>query len=69
MAALVYFVGRKHKDPERKERYIDGHNKNEYWTKSGVKAAMFYSKHILWNKPTLQATIVDMNKTFNKFKI
>ena len=37
---------------DRKYRYIDRHNKNEGWTNSGAKAAGFYSKHVLWNKPT-----------------
>ena len=42
----------KHKDTDRKERYIDRHKAREDWTKSGVKTAGFYSKHVLWNKPT-----------------
>ena len=53
-----YFT--KHKDKERKERYVD--RQNEDWTKSGVKAAGWMSKHVLWNKPTLQASVSDMNK-------
>ena len=52
----------KHKDKERKERYVDRHKKNEGWTKSGVKAAGWMSKHVLWNKPTLQASVSDINK-------
>ena len=51
----------KHKDKERKERYVDRHKKNEDWTKSGVKAAGFWSKYISWNKPTLQASVADIN--------
>ena len=54
----------KHKDPERKERYIDRHKKNEDWGKGGVDTAGFYSKHVLWNKPTLQASVNDLNKKF-----
>ena len=54
----------KHKDPERKERYIDRHKKNEDCGKGGVGAAGFYSKHVLWNKPTLQASVNDLNKKF-----
>ena len=38
--------------------------KNEDWTKSGVKAAGWMSKHVLWNKPTLQASVADINKEF-----
>ena len=52
----------KHKHPDRNEKYIARHKKNEDWTKSGAKRAGFYSKHVLWNKPTLKASINDMNK-------
>jgi len=59
----------KHKDEERKQRYIDRHKKNEDWTKTGVKTAGFYSKHVLWNKPTLQASIDDINKKFKSLNV
>ena len=59
----------KHKDKDRKERYIDRHKKNEDWTKSGVKTAGFYSKHVLWNKPTLKESIDDINKRFKGLNI
>ena len=36
--------------------------KNEDCAKSGVKAAGWMSKHVLWNKPTLQAGVADINK-------
>ena len=55
----------KHKDDERKDAYINRHKKNEDWTKSGVKTAGWMSKHVLWNKSTLQASVADIN---NKFK-
>ena len=45
----------KHKNPDRKDRCIDRHKNNEDWTKSGAKTAGFYSKHVLWNKPTLKS--------------
>ena len=59
----------KHENSDRKERYIDRHNKNEDWTKYGAKAAGFYSKHVLWNKPTLKASIDDINKRFNNLNV
>ena len=37
---------------------------NGDWTKSGVKAAGWMSKHVLWHKPTLQASVADINTTF-----
>ena len=51
-----------HKDPERKERYIARHKKNEDWNKSGIKTAGYWSKHLLWNKDTLTKSIDDISK-------
>ena len=50
----------KHKNKDRKDQYIDRHKSREYWTKSGAKAAGFYSRWITWNKPTLKASVDDM---------
>lgn len=57
-----------HKDPERKARYIARHKSNEDWAKSGIKTAGFYAKHVLWNKPTLQASINDLNHRYKNIK-
>ena len=60
-----------HKDPERKQRYIDRHKKNEDWSLSGVKTPGFYAKHVLWNKPTLKGSVDDLNKKYKsvQFKL
>ena len=68
MAQTISFGGKgasdftKHKDTDRKDRYIDRHKAREDWTKSGVKTAGWMSKHVLWNKPTIQASIDDIKK-------
>ena len=54
----------KHKNTDRKEAYLARHKKNEDWTKTGATSAGFYSKHVLWNKPTLKESIDDINKMF-----
>ena len=59
----------KHKDKDRKERYIDRHKKNENWNASGAKTAGFWSKNLLWNKPTLKASIDDINKRFKGLNV
>ena len=51
-----------HKDDDRKERYIARHQKNENWR--DPKTAGFYSRFILWNKPTLQASVNDLNARY-----
>ena len=58
-----------HKDPERKQRYIDRHKKNEHWTLSGIKTPGFYAKHVLWNKPTLKSSVDDLNKKYKSFNV
>lgn len=55
----------KHKDPERKQRYINRHKSNENWKDPTTAGSL--SRWILWNKPTLSASIADYKKRF-KFK-
>ena len=52
-----------HKDPVRKQRYINRHKKHEDW--SNPFTAGFWSRWLLWNKPTLDASIEDIEKRFN----
>jgi hypothetical protein len=53
-----------HKDPVRWENYKSRHRPTENWGKSGVKTAGFWSRWILWNKPSLIASIKDTEKRF-----
>ena len=55
----------KHKDKDRKDRYIDRHRKNEKWGKDGVETAGFYSRWVTWHKPTIEASVNDLNKKYN----
>lgn len=54
-----------HKNLDRKANYISRHSKNENWTKSGIDTAGFWALWILWNKPTLSASIRDTENKFN----
>lgn len=54
-----------HKNPDRKKNYISRHKKREDWTKSGITTAGFWSRWILWNKPTLKESIIDTEKMFD----
>ena len=53
-----------HKDSERKQRYIARHRVNQNW--NDLTTAGAWSKHLLWNKPTISENI---NSTENKFNI
>ena len=55
----------KHKDPERKKRYITRHKANENWTKSGIKTAGFWSRWLLWGEPSISARIKAIENKFN----
>jgi len=46
-----------HNDEDKKKTYIARHRVNENW--ADFKSAGALSKHILWNKPTLTASIND----------
>lgn len=50
---------------EQKERYIDRHRANENWTQSGILSSGFWARWLLWNKPTLSASISDVKKRFD----
>jgi len=53
----------KHRDEERKQRYLDRHRARENWNDKFSAGAL--AKFILWNKPTLSASIADYKKHFN----
>lgn len=52
-----------HKDPERKQRYLARHKKNENW--NDPTSAGSLSKFLLWNKTTLKASIADYKRRFH----
>jgi hypothetical protein len=54
-----------HKNLDRKKRYIDRHQKRENWTKSGLATRGFWSRWLLWNKPSIEKSIKDIEKKFN----
>ena len=56
-----------HKDPKRKQRYLNRHKKNE--NPNDHKTASFYATNILWNKPTLSESIKDTNNRFKNINI
>lgn len=51
-----------HHDDERKLRYIDRHQKNEKW--NDPSTAGFWSRWLLWNKPTINESLSDIRKKF-----
>ena len=50
---------------ERKRRYIARHRSREDWSKSGIESSGFWAKNILWNQPTVSASLADTRRRFN----
>lgn len=50
---------------KRKASYISRHRNKEDWSASGVDTAGFWAKHILWNLPSVQASLAQTRRAFN----
>ena len=53
----------KHKDQERKKRYLTRHKKRENW--NNYMSAGSLSRYILWGEPTLRLSINKYKQRFN----
>jgi hypothetical protein len=53
-----------HRDAARKARYILRHRARENWTASGAGTPGFWSRWLLWNKPSLRASAADAARRF-----
>ena len=52
-----------HGDNKRKSSYLARHWK-ENWTKNGIHTPGFWSRWLLWNKSSINASIKDVEKRF-----
>jgi hypothetical protein len=55
-----------HKNAERMRRYLTRHRKRENWGRSGRYSAGFWSRWILWSKPSLDAAIAQTSKVLGR---
>jgi Family of unknown function (DUF5754) len=55
----------KHKDPERMRRYVMRHASREDWKRSGIDTPGFWSRWILWSKPSLANAIKFTKQKFH----
>ena len=53
----------KHKDEERKKHYLDRHRKNENW--SDPFSAGYWSRWLLWHKPSIKEAKKNIERTKN----
>ena len=57
------------KDEKRKASYLARHKAREDWTLAGVETAGFWARRILWNKPSITASIRDINQRFKSLSV
>ena len=62
---IIYSRKSKSLGQSRKQAYIGRHKRRENWGKSGARSPGSLSRWILWNKPSLRASISDYKRKFN----
>lgn len=51
-------------DEKQKKNYLARHRPTEDWSRSGMDTAGFHSRFLSWNKPTLSASMTDIQSRF-----
>lgn len=54
-----------HKNVKTKENYLNRHHNREDWTNEGIDTPGFWSRWILWNKPSIDDSIKDTENRFD----
>lgn len=54
-----------HQDNKLKDAWLKRHKVRENWKKTGIETAGFWSRWILWNRPTLNSSIKALERRFN----
>ena len=57
------------KDEKRKASYLARHKTSEDYTLAGVDTAGFWARWLLWNKPSITASIRDINQRFSTLSV
>jgi hypothetical protein len=55
-----------HKDKERMKRYLTRHRRRENWGRSGRYKAGFWSRWVLWSRPSLRAAVAQTSKVLGR---
>jgi hypothetical protein len=53
-----------HGDAQRRARYLTRHRARESWGAAGIGTAGFWSRWLLWNRPTVRASAADISRRF-----
>ena len=57
------------RDEKRKASYLARHKTSEDWTLAGVDTAGLWARWLLWNKPSITASISDINQRFKSLSV
>ena len=49
---------------QRKKNYISRHKDKEDWSISGIDTPGFWAKHVLWNLPSVSASLAQTRRAF-----
>lgn len=56
-----------HRDPVRMKRYLTRHGRGrENWTKSGRYTAGFWSRWLLWSRPTMKGALAKTQRVLGR---
>lgn len=55
-----------HKDPARMKRYLTRHKRREKWGKSGQYTPGFWSRWLLWSRPSLNRAIAKTQQVLGR---
>jgi len=56
----------KHKDPQRMQMYLTRHRKRENWTRTGRYTAGFWSRWLLWSRPSFKSALKQTEKVLGQ---
>ena len=57
------------KDEKRKASYLARHKTSEDWTLAVVDTAGFWARWLLWNKPSITASIRNIDQRFTSLSV
>ena len=57
------------KDEKRKASYLARHKTSEDWTLAGVVTAGFWARWLLWNQPSITASIRGINQKLKSLSV
>jgi len=55
-----------HKDPERMRRYLTRHRRREKWGRAGRYTAGFWSRWLLWSRPSFKGALASTQSVLGR---